>query len=248
MFFYSPSSDAPKPSSKTVFSQLLLWFETKSFKLSSWFQWQFWLNCRNIESKDCWYLVQIQTRLCLSICVFADSASVHSGKLHSPDYLITKENDKILLTKCPPHLVYNTAGKVRSAYLERKVWVTFSYLKIRGNKIFSLIEMEGESLPTRYLSLLPVIGKMLKCLPAIKSYFSKHETRGMSFSNLEIRKDENKEGDYRKMEIYILFFQNCLLSVWCPMWIVDENSHEQKTNSLYDNRTASELKNVTRKG
>lgn len=43
------------------------------------------------------------------------------------------------------------------------------------NEFFYFIQMEGDSflkyVPTRWLSLLPAIEKMLKCWPAIKSNF-----------------------------------------------------------------------------
>lgn len=60
--------------------------------------------------------------------------------------------------------------------------------------ILDFIEMKGDSLfryvPTKWLSLLPVIETMLKCWHVLNHMF-KVGKRRMSFSNLEYIEDEN---------------------------------------------------------
>lgn len=72
--------------------------------------------------------------------------------------------------------------------------------------------MKGDNLfrhvPTRWMSLLPAIEEMLKCWPAIKSYFQsmgQEERPSLIWKYIE---DVSGDKDYSKTEVYMLFLQN----------------------------------------
>ena len=148
----------------------------------------------------------------------ADSADVNFSKFHSVYKLLTKDNENILPAKCPAQLVHKTAKKgcdLLSSDIETFIMKVLGYFSVSSkhvealNEIFDLVEMEGERLlrqmPTRWLSLLPAIGKMLKCWPTIESYFQsvgKEECPSLIWKCVE---DENGEKDYSTTEIYMLF-------------------------------------------
>lgn len=114
----------------------------------------------------------------------SDIANASCGKFHSVYQLLNKENEKVLPTQCPAHLVYNTAKKYCDSFkwnIETFIMNMFGHFSVSSKcaealtEIFDFIDMEGDHLfrqvPTRWMPLLPAIERMLKCWPAIKSCF-----------------------------------------------------------------------------
>ena len=66
-------------------------------------------------------------------------------------------------------------------------------------------------MPTRWLSPLPDIEKMSKCWPTVKSYFQSVGEDKCSSLIWKYTEDESREKDYSTTEMYMPFFQNCLM-------------------------------------
>ena len=138
------------------------------------------------------------------------------------------------------------------------------------SEIFAFIEMEGDNLfrhmPTRWPTRLAAIVRMLKCWPAVKSYFRSVGQEGCPSLIWKYIEDENGEEDHSRTEIYMLFLQNCLMifegtirspekgeltapELFDVMYRLRQTLTQRKGDSFLGNKTASELeKNVTRTG
>lgn len=143
------------------------------------------------------------------------SANVNFGEFHAVCKLFNKENERILPIQCPADLVCNTVEKgcdLLKCDVETFIIKVFGHFSVSSkcaealNEIFDFIEMKGDNLcrhvPTRWISLLPAIEKMLKCWPAIKSYFQnvgQEECTSLIWKYIEVK---NGEKDYSETSIY----------------------------------------------
>lgn len=200
------------------------------------------------------------------------SANVNFGKFHSVYKLFNKENERILPIQCPADLVYNIAKKgcdILKCDVETFIIKVFGHFSVSSkcaealNEIFDFIETQGDNLfrhvPTRWMSLLPAIENMLKCWPAIKSYFQsvgQEECPSLIWKYID---DENGEKDYSEIEVYMLFLQNCLMifeeaikslekdeltapELFDTMYSLRQKLILRKNDSVFGNKPASELK------
>uniref|UniRef100_A0A8C1TIM3 Uncharacterized protein n=1 Tax=Cyprinus carpio TaxID=7962 RepID=A0A8C1TIM3_CYPCA len=117
----------------------------------------------------------------------ADNASVNFGKHNSVYQKLKEVSPHIVKGNCKCHLIHNTlknANRILSAAgydVESIVLKIYSEFSCSAKKVESLKEFcEFTSVqykeilrhvPTRWLSLLPAIQRILECWPALKSYF-----------------------------------------------------------------------------
>uniref|UniRef100_A0A8C6TRT7 Uncharacterized protein n=1 Tax=Neogobius melanostomus TaxID=47308 RepID=A0A8C6TRT7_9GOBI len=117
----------------------------------------------------------------------ADNASVNYGRHNSVFQKLKEANPLIMKGNCKCHLIHNTvktANRVFSASgcdMEAFVLKVYSEFSCSAKKVERLKEFCEftntkykeilRHVPTRWLSLLPAIQRILECWPALKSYF-----------------------------------------------------------------------------
>nr|XP_012606182.1 uncharacterized protein LOC105863530 isoform X1 [Microcebus murinus] len=275
--FYSISSNVLNHGNKKVFPLALRYFDLKngvSNRLLDFYE-DFNETSENIKQKIVDILSKYKLDFSHLSAYSADSADVNYNKFHSVYKLLTKENEKILPAECPAHLVHKTAKKgcdLLSYDIEAFIMKALGYFSVSSkhaealNEIFDFVEMEGDRLlrhvPTRWLSLLPAIEKMLNCWPAVKSYFQnmgKEECPSLIWKYIE---DENEEKDYSTTEIYMLFIQNCLMifeeavrslekdkltapELFDVMSKLRQKLTQRRNESFFGKKTALELKKMS---
>lgn len=114
----------------------------------------------------------------------ADNASVNYGKHSSVYQKLLQRNENIVQANCNCHVMNNCVKfglKAFSFDLESfviKCYNSFSSSSKKSddlNEFYEFLDMEYRELlrhvPTRWLSLMPAIDRLLLCWPALKSYF-----------------------------------------------------------------------------
>lgn len=117
----------------------------------------------------------------------ADNASVNYGKHNSVYQKLKEINPYIVKANCKCHLIHNTlknANRILSAAghdVECIVLKIYSEFSCSAKKVetlkefcqFTAVQYKQilRHVPTRWLSLLPAIQRILECWPALKSYF-----------------------------------------------------------------------------
>ena len=117
----------------------------------------------------------------------ADNASVNYGKHNSVFQKLKEVNPRIVKANCKCHLIHNTlkhANRILSSEgydVECIILKIYSELSCSAKKVESLKEFCKftsvqykeilRHVPTRWLSLLPAIQRVLECWPALKCYF-----------------------------------------------------------------------------
>lgn len=219
--FYSLSTtgDAPNHGHKKIFPLALRYFDLKngvSDRLLDFYE-----DCNETPEILKQKIVDILSKYKLDLAHLSayssDCANVNFSKFHSVYKLLNEENGKIVPLPCPARLVYNTAKKgcdLLKCDIETFIMKVLGHFSVSSkcaeplNEIFDFIEVGGDDVfrhvPTRWTSLLPAIEKMLKCWPAIKSYFQSvgPEECPLIWKYIE---DESGEKDCSETEIYMLF-------------------------------------------
>ena len=119
-----------------------------------------------------------------SISYSADNASVNYGKHSSAYQKLTFNNSYIVQANCNCHVLNNCVKYALKAFtfdVESFVIKTYNSFASSAKKsevlrdFCNFLDMEYKELlrhvPTRWLSLLPAIDRLLLCWPALKSYF-----------------------------------------------------------------------------
>lgn len=117
----------------------------------------------------------------------ADNASVNFGKHNSVFQKLKEVNPHIMKGNCKCHLIHNTlknANRILSATgynaeaIVFKIYSEFSCSAKRADSLKDFCEFTSiqykeilRHVPTRWLSLLPAIQRILECWPALKCYF-----------------------------------------------------------------------------
>lgn len=182
----------------------------------------------------------------------ADNASVNYGMHNSVFQKLKLENERIVKANCNCHVINNcvkNALNTLSCDIENIVIKSFNEFSTSAKKTeklkqcFDFADIEYKSLlrhvPTRWLSLLPTIDRLVLSWPAVKKYFllkgkenSRKElwefvSRGLTASELTGNSDECVfEG---MSEAYLYFiqnilkeFQNAILALECDSCTVVE--------------------------
>lgn len=146
----------------------------------------------------------------------ADNCNVNFGIRNSVYQLLLKDNERILPTGCPAHVLHNAVKYAIERcdfdveHLVLKVYGHLSYHSQRVQKLknfFAEADLEYQNIIrhviTRWLTLYPAIEKLLKGLPALKEYFLSLGENGP----VNLRKYfEN----FKKTESFLGFFHNVL--------------------------------------
>lgn len=115
----------------------------------------------------------------------ADNASVNFGKHHSIFKLLKdKHNPSLIGANCLCHVLNNSirqANKKLPYDIENLVIKVYNEFSISAQNVeqlkdcFDFVNLEYKNIlrhvPTRWLSLYPAVDRLLKCWPAIKTYF-----------------------------------------------------------------------------
>lgn len=114
----------------------------------------------------------------------ADNASVNYGVNNSVFQKLRMTNDHLIKANCNCHVINNCvkyALKALSVDIESIIIKTFNEFSSSSTKteklkecfLFASVEYKNllRHVPTRWLSLLPALDRLLKCWPAVKHYF-----------------------------------------------------------------------------
>ena len=114
----------------------------------------------------------------------ADNAAVNYGKHHSVFTNLRQLCPKLISSNCNCHVIHNSARfgcKVMSRDIELLVIKIFNEFSISAKRVkelkscFEFLDIEYKELlrhvPTRWLSLLPALDRLLLSWPAVKVYF-----------------------------------------------------------------------------
>lgn len=130
------------------------------------------------------------------------------------------------------------------------------------NEFFAFTEVEGQSLftqvPMGWESLLPAMETVLKCWPAIKSYFPSVEQEECPSLIWKYVEDKNGENDHSETDVYMLFLPNCLMvfggekelrkdrltapELFGIMYRLSQELIRGENDSFFGSKSASELK------
>lgn len=114
----------------------------------------------------------------------ADNANINFGKNNSVYKLLSQDNANILPAGCSAHMVHNVVRHAMEKCefdVENLVLKVYGHLSYHAQRVqtlkqhFADAEIEYQNIirhvKTRWLSLHPAIGKILRGFPALKSYF-----------------------------------------------------------------------------
>lgn len=162
------------------------------------------------------------------ISFLADNASVNFGKHHSVYKLLKeKHNSSLIAANCLCHVLNNSirqANKKLPYDIENLVIKVYNEFSVSAQNIeqlkdcFEFVNLEYENIlrhvPTRWLSLYPAVDRLLKCWPAIKTYFLQqdnvHQIILQFINNQRDETTENISSFLSLPECYLYFIHNVM--------------------------------------
>lgn len=188
--------------------------------------------------------------LCLSqVSAYgADNASVNFGKLNSVFQKLKEVNPHIMKGNCKCHLIHNSlknANRIFSAAgydaeaIVLKIYSEFSCSAKRADSLKDFCEFTSvqykkilRHVPTRWLSLLPAIQRILECWPALKCYFlslGKEDCpdiiwRVMCKRSADAAAESSDEDEVTVSECVLLFLHNVMQEFHCAILKLENES------------------------
>lgn len=162
------------------------------------------------------------------ISFLADNASVNVSKHHSVYKLLKDEhNPGLIAANCLCHVLNNSirqANKKLPYDIENLVIKVYYEFSISAQNVeqlkerFEFVNLEYRNIlrhvPTRWLSLYPAVDRLLKCWPAIKTYFLQQDNvHQVILEFISDRSNESEEdiSSYLTLpECYLYFIHNIM--------------------------------------
>lgn len=211
----------------------------------------------------------------------ADNASVNYGIHNSVYQKLKTENEHVFKANCNCHIINNCVKyAVKGLYVDvesivMKIYSEFSSSALQAKKLkecFEFAQIEYKQLlryvPTRWLSLLPAIDRLVHSWPAVKYYFLEkgpndcHRVLWEFISEDCDDNEVNNEEEYKKEgmnDCYLFFLSNVLPEFNKVILLLENDSYtildidhamqsllDQLKNRLADNFFGSKVRGIFR--